>query len=355
VASEQVELAKFQAVGKKRVEVPLTLEWKNARMVRIHSIRAAVREILNMSRSLDVVKVNIIGTPSTGKTTLAEVISHLGHTLADIPYTLKKFTREDLLNFENTLASLQPTNHILIFDDISFLAATAGKRQMDLIQKTFTEIRHLPGGQDVKIIAIFNFHYNMSVSKYLRQSDFFCYTSIGTSELDNTLGVVGKKYLQTIINFRKINQQALTTGQFSFELGKKGQKLTYQWRKPFAPILFWNNISCRFVVFPKREWIEPLCPKCSQSSPDNVKLEMDMKAFDDEVRSRFGISIVRQALKIKLFNMGVNTFSKKVKQCSQWTEEYMKKKGCNAEQMADYYGLRDKPFKLMPDDYRKHY
>ena len=122
---ELVEYATFEASQKKRSEVPLTLDWNNAKMVRIHSIRAAVKEILNMSRSLDVVKVNIIGTPSTGKTTLAETIAHLGHTMADIPYTVKKFNRDDLMNFENVLATLQPTNHILIFDQLRIMQHTA--------------------------------------------------------------------------------------------------------------------------------------------------------------------------------------------------------------------------------------
>jgi len=341
VTSEQIELRKFEGATKKRSEIPLTLDWKNAKMVRIHSVRAAVKEILNMSMSLDVVKVNIIGTPSTGKTTLAETISHLGHTLATIPYTIKKFTREDLLNFEQTLASLQPTNHILIFDDISFIAATAGKRQMDLIQKTFTEIRHLPGGQDVKIIAIFNFHYNMSVSKYLTQSDFFFYTSIGTSELDNTLGVVGKKYLQTIINFRKINQQALTTGKYTFELGKKGQRLTYKWRKPFAAVLFWNNISARFVVFPKREWIDEQCTKCADSSSTPIMDDLDIQALDDRLQESHNKWTVKQAMRIKLFNLGVYTYSKRVKQVMNLIDEEMSKRNCNLEQLATFYGLND--------------
>ena len=216
-------------------QVPVTVDWQNAKMVRIHSIRAVVREILNLSQALDVVKINIIGTPSTGKTTLAETLAHLGHKMSKIPYTVKTFTRDDLLNFEETLSKLQPTNHIIIFDDISFMSATAGKRQIDRIQKAFTEIRHLPGGQNVKIIAIFNFHYNMAVSKYMRQSDFFFYTSVGSSELENTQNIVGKQYTRKILDFRKINQQALTLGKFTFNLGKKGQKFTYEWRKPFPP------------------------------------------------------------------------------------------------------------------------
>lgn len=343
--TEVDEIIKYEPQGKKKSEVPLTLKWKSAPMVRIHSINAAVDEILNMSTSLDVVKVNIVGTPSTGKTSLAETIQHICHSRTKIPYTVKTFTRDDLMNFEETLRTLQPTNHVLLFDDISFLSATAGKRQLDKIQKAFTEIRHLEGGQDVKIIAIFNFHYNMAVSKYLRQSDFFIYTSIGSSELENTVNVVGKKYLQTIVNFRRIYQQAVTKKKFTFELGKKGQKFTYAYRQPFAPVLFWNNDTLRFVVYPLRSWIDPSCPKCMQATMTDKK-EMDIKTFDEEVRRIFGIHNIRQALRIKLWNMGVNTYSKRVKQCAAWTEEYFKKYGINAEQLADFYNLRDEQTRL---------
>jgi len=157
-----------------------------------------------------------------------------------------------------------------------------------------------------------------------------------------------------LLNFRRIFQQAITKKEFVFELGKKGQRFTYKFRQPFAPALFWNNDTCRFVVFPQREWIEPVCPKCTQAVA-TPSVEMDIKKYDETVRSQFGISVVRQALRIKLFNMGVNTFSKNVKRCAQWSEEYMKKNGFNAEQLADFYNLRDKPYKLMPDDYKKHY
>ena len=51
-------------------DIPVTIEWNGQRMIRNHSIRAAVREILTISESLDVVKINIIGNPGTGKTTL---------------------------------------------------------------------------------------------------------------------------------------------------------------------------------------------------------------------------------------------------------------------------------------------
>jgi len=342
----KITLLEYKPEQKARSQVPVTLEWKNARMVRTHSINAVVHEILNVSKALDVVKVNIIGSPSTGKTTLAKAIAHQCHDLADIPYTVKLFKRDDLLNLELTIAQLQPMNHIMIFDDVSWLSAEASKRQLDRIQKTFTQIRHLPGGQDVKLIIIFNFHYNMAVSKHLRQSDFFFWTSIGSSELDNTQKIVGIKNTQKILEFRSIYQSAITNDFWEFKLGTKGKKFRYEFRKPFGPVLFWNNSSVRHVVFPMREWIEPICAICSIAETTSIKAEMDLTQFNAEMASKFGIGMLKQALRIKLFQMGISTYSRRVKQCMAYLDEYMHQKVFNPEQLANYYGLKDQRTRL---------
>ena len=333
---------------KKKSEVPVTMEWKNARMVRAHSVRAATREILNMSRGLDVVKINIIGSPSTGKTTLAETLAHLCHTLADIPYTVKKFSREDLLRFEETLATLQPTNHILIFDDISFLTASASGKQIKQIEKAFTEIRHLPGGQDVKIIAIFNFHYNMAISKYMRQSEIFCYNSIGSSELENTQNIIGKKYTSQIMKFKDCFQQSITTEKFIVKLGNKGQKFIYQYKQPFVPILWFNGSSARLIVSPKRDWIDPICSKCANSNVKDIKDSGDIIKLAERLKAEFKPPVIIQAMKIKLFNMGVNTYQKRVKDCMKAIDTELQRNICNAEEMAEFYGLKDKVTQYHP-------
>ncbi|MGD8431814.1 MAG: AAA family ATPase, partial [Nitrosopumilaceae archaeon] len=173
---------KLEPPSPKKSTIPVTIEWKGERMIRNHSIRAAVEEIIKMSSSLDVVKVNIIGNPGTGKTTLAGTIAHLIHKQSEIPYAIRVLDKDNLLNFQETLKSLSPTNYVLIFDDVSFLGANTNKKQIEIVKQAFTEIRHLEGGQDVKIIAIFNFHYTRALDKYLRQCEFSFFTSIGSSE-----------------------------------------------------------------------------------------------------------------------------------------------------------------------------
>ena len=338
----KIQYIKYESPNaKKKTQVPLTMEWKNERFVRIHSIRAASREIIGLSSGLDLVKINIIGNQSSGKSELSYTLAHLIHTLSDIPYTVKIFTKDDLLDFENTMSKLQPQNHILVFDDVSYLKAISSAGHVNRVERAMTEIRHLPGGVDVKIIIILNFHYNYAVSKHLRQADFFFYTSIGSSERENTLGVVGKKYGYAIDNFRNIYKQATVGKQFKFILGKKGQNFVYEWRKPFAPVFFWNENTARIVVFPLRTWIDPVCGMCANARGNATKEIMDIKAFDEDVKHRFGIGVIRQGLRIKLFNMGVNTYQARVKQFMRYVEEYMSNKNCNAEQLAEFYDLRD--------------
>ena len=59
--SSQIEYIKYIAPNSKaKTNLPVTIEWLGSRMIRNHSIKATVKEILTISESLDVVKINII-------------------------------------------------------------------------------------------------------------------------------------------------------------------------------------------------------------------------------------------------------------------------------------------------------
>ena len=64
---------------------PIETKWKGEKMIRVHSIKATIREILQVAKALDVVKIGIIGDPSTGKTTLAMTLGHLIHVMSMLP------------------------------------------------------------------------------------------------------------------------------------------------------------------------------------------------------------------------------------------------------------------------------
>lgn len=362
-----VEFEKFEGNSdKKKSAVPLTIPWGNARMIRNHSFRAVAREILNVNRGIDVVKINVIGPPSTGKTTFLKALGHCIHDLADVPYAVKILKREDLMDMEGTLAKLQPMNYFLGFDDVSWLSAGNNKQKLDQIQKTFTEIRHLPGGQDIKVIIGFNFHYNLSIPKHLRQADFFVYTAIGSSELENTQKLVGMKNTAKLLDFRRVYQESISTGlaasgdnpeipaTFSYKLPGKGNlKFTYTWRKPFAPALFWNNDTLRHIVFPTREWIDPICPVCTGSVEKTDQEKLDVKKFKVDGLKAYGAGTFKTALRIKLMQMGTYTWNPSVKQAMSWIDEYMKHRLFNFEDVVKEFELKDERTrrgKKIPDD-----
>ena len=181
----------------------------------VTSLKVASHEIIKMSKNIDVVKVNIVGDAGSGKTILAKTLAYLLQEESKDQFNVKYLTRTDILNISKTIASFQATNHILIFDDISFIYTTEYEKKIKQIEQAFTEIRHLPGGQDIKIIAIFNFHYTLTASKYLRQSNAHFYTTIGPSDKDNVVDIVGKAHLDEINSFIQIKNECNAASKYT--------------------------------------------------------------------------------------------------------------------------------------------
>lgn len=326
-------------------------------MIRNHSIIASVIEIVKMSKNADVVKVNIVGNPSTGKTELGKTLGHLIHKIAfkmyEMPFAVKLFDQDSLLNFEDTLRTLQPVNHILIFDDVSFLGAHATKSQIEIAKQAMTKIRHLPGGSDIKVVQIQNFHYTLGMDKWMRQNDFSYYTSIGSSELENMQRIVGVKYTPMLLEFQRMLKTAQIKERFAFKLGNKGKVFIYAYRKPFIPVLFHNGHSLRFVVSPLREWIDPLCNTCIVSKKATLAGDMDIEKLKKDMDYKFGKQISKTAVRLMLHQNGVNVFPKRVKQCITYLSKYMEHKIFNLQQMADSYGFRNDQTRLgkkLPDE-----
>lgn len=328
---------------------PVTTEWKNARMVRTHSIKVASHEIITMSSNIDVVKVNIVGETGSGKTALASTLAHLLHKESSIPYSIRLLTRDHLLNIKKFVATLQATNYILIFDDISFLSATASANKIKQIEQTFTELRHLPGGLDIKIIAIFNFHYTKSISPYLRQSNAHFYTTIGSSDKTSIIDIVGKGYIRKIKLFIKMRNQAIATSKFVTPLGNKGKKFVYDYQKPFVPALFYNGNSARIIVFPLRTWISPFCTICANAKPQTESNMSSIVDFDKSITSKFHIGITKQAVRLKLYINGVSTYSDNVKRAMIFIDKFLENNSISLEDLANFYKLNNNAVRLRID------
>ena len=318
--------------------LPKVIKWKKIPMVRNHSFLATIKEIINFSAEIDVCRIGLIGDMHSGKSTLSQSIAHAIHTHAKIPYKIKILYKEDLLNFGQTLVSLEPVNYILIFDDVSFLGADANKKQIEMVKSAITTIRHLDGGRDVKVIVMMNYHYTLGLDKYLRSSDFKYVTTVSSSENENMEKMFGAKYGQKIKDFKAWRHQAVTKGKWSMKIGSK-EMFTYQYRNPFIPILFWNEESLRFIVTPTRQFQDEICSKCTEAEGMITSSEVDIPTFMNETESKFGKGTWLAAVKLNLFIEGKTVYNNKVVQALRYLNKCRKEKNISLEQMAVHYGL----------------
>ena len=326
--------------------LPKVIKWKGVNMVRNHSFLATVRQIIDFSKTLDVVRIGIIGDQHSGKSTLAQSIAHCIHNLSkEIPYAVRVFNKHHLLKFEETLKTLQPANYVLVFDDVSFLGANAGKQQLEIIKQAVTEIRHLEGGQDVKIITIMNYHYTLGLDKYLRTADFFYYTTVGSSEKDNIEKMVGSKYIPLIEEFKKMRRHGVAKGYFSVRIGPK-EPFPYKFRNPFQPALFYNSDALRLIVSPTRQWIDPICSTCEEALGNVTSSEIDIPGFCKQGETNFGSRNFVAAIKLDLYTSGLTVYGKHVVQALRFIARARGKKLILLEQLAAHYGLEITKTKL---------
>src|SRR3990172_4850197 len=311
---------------------PTLTTWKKEPMIRVHSILATVKEILQMLNSLDVIKIGIVGEPSTGKTTLALLLAHLFHKQSQIPFAFRIFSEEQFLNMEATLNTLEPANYILYFHDLSFLT---DKKKIEQVKGAITKIRHLKS--DVKIILIYDYHYTLGLDKYLRQANFRFFTSIGSSEFDNMVKTLGTKYTPTIFDFTKKYVEMTSKQTCTFTIRNK-PFFTYNYKNPFIVCLFWNNVRPRYTIFPKREWLDKVCSECA-SALGHLVSTVPVEQFIAETKAKFGEGTFLAALKLHALSNGLNTYSPKVVQAQRYLGRAFEKKLISIEELLVACGL----------------
>ena len=334
------QILEFQNRAKEQF-IPTITTWKGVKMIRVHSFLAAVHEMINYIQKLDYVKIGIIGDQNTGKTTLAKALGHVLHKMAEkdlkIPFQIKIFSRHELLNFRETLANLNPANYILIFDDISFLHEATPK-QLAEIKSAVTMIRHMKGGQDVKIVEIDDYHYTKGHDKYLRQSHFKLFTSIGSEETQNVISMTDAKYANRIVKFQQLQAKLLNDGFFKFNLGNKGPPFTYKYRDPFIPVLFWNKTNLRIIVSPTREWMDRTCSICAVAE-NRLDVEFDYDKYKIQMDDKHGIGIMTQAIKLKLFSLGLNAYKSTLNRALYELDKSLHDNNMDIRILGQKYGL----------------
>jgi hypothetical protein len=321
---------------------PVVIQWKNTRMVASHSLRAVSREITNISESLDYVSVNFIGTMSSGKSSTMDTLAHLIHKESKVPFLVKKFGKEELLNLQETMASLKPSNYILIFDDIAFMNASASKKQIDQIQSVMSTIRHLDGGKDVRIILFKGFQYLRSIPPFVRESQATIISSIDDNNIEAYTELLGKRSLPNLMLLKKMRIESTINGAkstFTFPLGKRKQ-FKYLARQPFLPYVFSNGISTRIIVAPLRDWVDKVCNTCAPMPKSDPNADFNFNEFITDFESKFGGAANAKAIvKLQLMKQGINAYSKRVVQGCKYIDLYLENRLISLEQLANHFDL----------------
>jgi len=325
--------------------LPSIIKWKGVNMVRQHSFLAAVNEIVMWAEEIDVTRIGIVGDMHSGKSTMAEAIAHAIHKKSKVGWAVRKLYEKDLMDFEATLKNFQPANYIMIFDDVSFLDAKHNKKSISQVKEAVTKIRHLEGGKDVKIILIYNYHYTMGLDKYLRQADFRFFTTVGSSERENMESIVGGKKMKLVDYFAKMRQQGITKKYFGIMMPDK-KFFKYDWRKPWIPVLFYNNSSLRMLVSPTRPWLDPICSICSDA--DGKESEVNVTQFIEEYKKVYPqhyLNSIKQMLK----EQGMNTYGKTYISSRRFLDKALEMKTFRPEDLALALGLEVKYRRLRKD------
>lgn len=316
---------------------PTMTTWKKASMMRAHSLRATVNEILSVSRNLDLVKIGIVGEPSSGKTELSKTLAHLIHKMSYeqkyVPWAIRLFGEDEFLNIKKTLDGLEPANYVLIFDDLSFLE---NRKAIEEVKRVVTKIRHMR--EDVKIILIYDYHYTLGFDKYLRQTNFKYITSMGESEIDNIIKLMGTQYTPMINDFKEKYVEMTGKTKCTFVL-PKNKVFVYDYKNPFVVCLFWNQARARYVVFPLREWIDPICSICAEATGQLLKSNVSIPEFAKKGEDNFGPGNFLAGVKLKLYTQGLTTYGKHVVNALKWISKAQDQKLISLEELAIHYNL----------------
>lgn len=353
------------SIDKPKKDLPVIQPWLGVeQVVGSHILTTAIKEIVKEARTLDAIKINLIGDPGTGKSTLAQTLAHMIHKEAyeeyKIPFAVKIFKKEDLLNFRQTMSEIEPVNHILVFDDVSFLANRENAEKLYDTKQAYTEIRHLKTDKsdapiDVKIISIFNFHYAFGFDKYMRECNYAFFTSVGSSSKENIQKVLegNNRFQRKIYQFQKLHRKGKITGEFFYPLGRHGKGVIYHYRKPFIPVLFHNTAELKFLVSPERTLIDPVCSICENSRHDPVINDVNVEEFAQDIEYKFGVQIARNAVRIMLLKAGLDVYPKSVKRCEEYISRYLQYKKMNFNDLMDHYKFKNSRIRLdekLPED-----
>ena len=77
-----------------------------------------------------------------------------------------------------------------------------------------------------------------------------------------------------------------------------------------------------------------------------MKDGINVNDFANDLSYKFGKQLARTAVRIKLFQNGMNVYPKRVKQAMQYIDQYMANKTMNLQKIAEFYDFKNDPTRL---------
>ena len=322
---------------------PAVMKWKGVKFIRSQSFLAAIEQIVMRARNNDVVKIGIVGDMGSGKSTLAASIAHAFHARMSsehrIPYAVRVFGARELADLDGTLRDLPAANYIISFDDVSFMDANVSSKNIAKVKNTLTTIRHRHDGTDVKFVIIYGYHYSRGLDKFLRQTDFSFWTSIGDEEVEFVEAKIGGKRGANMVRiFKQQCLSAVNTGTWSVKYGRGGRH-TYAYRDPFIPLLFGTGAGhVRPVIGPPIEFLTDHCHVCAVGSGEAAD-EIEPAVFWRDAEATLGPFNARQALKLIALENGVSAWPRAVINAKGAITTALNMKRVSLHRLLDHVGI----------------
>ncbi len=303
-----------------------TTKWQGVPMMIDHSFNDAVRDSVEAINATPLITHNVCGTPGSGKSTLIESLCCQIHRLAlkhhNITFQVHHWGESELKDVEGALSNIT-MNSIISFDDISYAHRDLTQDELTHLLKTVTKIRHRKGmSENNKTIMIYAVHYTKAIPTYFRQSEFFWVHSASSSGERKNLRDVFEGHAGTLLSFERMRLKLIKNAKRRKTVrwgpigdtppAGKPKEPIYEFRNPFAPVLYGGVDGLRLIAYPKRTWINPHCGICDKSEH---RKEYSLQEIDDAIQpvvDSYGSGGIT-AIKLWLTLNGIWSYSPNVK------------------------------------------
>ena len=241
-----------------------------------------VDRILNYIKKTHYCGIINIGMSGSGKSTWTTWLIHQLHSRKQ--FIIHWRYRDDIKNLDKDIESLEKgMNHVIIYDDASFVFDELKKEEVTRIAKRLTYIRHDVGGE---VIIIMNIHYGSAVKKFFRNVPFKFMTSITMDEVFS-LQDVYKYGKYKFLNFAKYFQQMMFTDHWTFEIDKLNKKLLpYKTDEPFRLGLALEGNYVHFFMY-----LQDSCAVCDPNF--DKKKAVDLMQIFEIYSQKYGVERAR--------------------------------------------------------------